>query len=477
MTSVENPKKWPVMAAVASGLFLATIDGSIVNISLPVIEKELNAPFALVQWVILGYLLVITTLMLAIGRLADMVGKKNLFLAGYIVFTLGSALCGLATTIQQLIGFRALQALGASSIMALATAIVTETFPSTERGKALGLTGSLVSIGLVAGPPIGGIILGNLSWHWIFLVNIPIGIIGSILVYRYIPAWKPHGGQHFDLAGGFTLFACLLCFLLGLTLGQQLGFNDPWVLLLLFSWACFLVVFILLERRAPEPMIDFSLFRNKLFSINLITGFMTFVCSAGIVLLMPFYLQNIMHLDPRKAGLLLTTVPIAMGTMAPLAGWLSDRFGTRPLAALGLIILTIGYFLVGTLTEETSVFGYLLRFLPVGIGMGIFQSPNNSAIMGESPREHLGVASGLLSLSRTVGQTTGIALVGTFWATRIVAMGWSGGDATSAPPSLQVTALNQTSLVIVVFLIFAVALSLWAVWKEKSPSKPVALES
>ncbi len=455
------------MAAVGSGLFLATIDGSIVNVSLPTLETELNAPFALIEWVVLAYLLIITSLMLTLGRLADMFGKKTIFLAGYIIFTVGSALCGLSSSAVMLIAFRALQAVGASMTMALGTAIITEAFPSHERGQALGISGTLVSIGLMAGAPLGGLILAILSWHWIFFVNIPVGLVGIYLVIRHIPDWKPPGGQRFDLPGAVSLFACLVSFLLGLSIGQDSSFSEPTVIWLLSASLILLVAFIIIELKSLHPMIDLTMFKEQLFSVNLVTGTMTFIGSAGIVLIAPFFLQNVLDYSPQKAGALLTIVPIAMGILAPVSGRMSDRYGTRALTVIGLAVAALGYLAVSTLTENTTAMGYLLRFLPVGIGMGIFQSPNNSAVMGAVPRHRLGVASGLLSISRTIGQVMGISLVGSFWATRIRIMGYGGGDATSAPAAIQAIALQQTVRGIVALLIIALGLSIWAYLKER----------
>ncbi len=467
--TTDTSRKWFVMAAVAMGMFLATIDGSIVNIALPVLERDLHTDFAVVQWVVLAYMLTIVTLMLSVGRLADMVGKKPLYLSGFVLFTLGSGMCGLASNITQLILFRIFQATGAVMMTALGTAIITEAFPPAERGKALGIGGSMVSIGLISGPTIGGLILGSLSWHWIFFVNLPIGLIGVWMVWRYVPQHRPPGGETFDFAGAICMFFSLLSFLLGLTLGQTDGFLTPVPIGLFVVSAASLLLFLHIERRARHPMIDLKIFQNKLFSVNLVTGFMTFVASAGSVLLMPFYLQNVLRYSPSSAGLLLATFPLGMGVSAPLAGWLSDRFGTRRLTVAGLLILLIGYVAVTTLNETTTALAYVLYFIPIGLGMGIFQSPNNSAVMGSAPRHRLGIASGLLSLTRTVGQTSGIAMLGAIWASCVGALGGlnAAKDATLAPAPIQVTALQQTMWFLVVLIGLALCLSIWALWKEK----------
>jgi EmrB/QacA subfamily drug resistance transporter len=451
------------MAAVAMGIFLATIDGSIVNVALPTLTRQFGTEFAVVEWVVLAYLLTVTTLMLSVGRLGDMIGKKPLYATGFVIFTAGSVLCGLSSTVYWLIGFRVLQAIGAAMMMALGMAIVTEAFPRSERGKALGISGSMVSVGIVVGPVLGGLLIGMLSWHWIFFVNLPVGIVGTLMVIRFVPSLKPEGGQRFDLLGAVMLFICLIALLMALTLGQQAGFADTRVLALLAGSIVFLVVFLIVERKVRDPMIDLQLFRNRLFNINLVTGLITFVSMSGTILLMPFYLENVLGYEPQAVGFLLAVVPIAVGITSPISGTLSDRFGTRPITVIGLSLLVLGFLATSTLSTETTSLGYVLRFLPIGIGIGVFQSPNNSAVMGAVPANRLGVASSLLSVTRTLGQTAGIAALGALWASRVAqrAGGVLPGGATSAPASAQVSALGDTFLVIVVVMGLALALASW----------------
>ncbi|MEJ2560488.1 MAG: MFS transporter [Anaerolineae bacterium] len=360
--------------------------------------------------------------------------------------------------------------MGAAMMMALGMAIVTEAFPPLERGKALGISGAMVSVGIVVGPVLGGILIDALSWHWIFFVNLPIGILGSLMVARFVPALKPAGGQRFDYLGAFTLFVSLMSLLLALTLGEQLGFGGTLIWLLFGNWLVLLAIFVASEWKSSQPMIDLRLFQNRLFSVNLTTGFISFVSMAGTIILMPFYLENVLGYDPRSVGLLLAIVPVALGIMAPISGSLSDRLGTRPITVIGLLVLLGGYYAVGTLTAQTTALGYVLRFLPVGVGMGIFQSPNNSAVMGAVPRTRLGVASGLLSITRTLGQTTGIAVLGALWAGRVAYHSGdvsSGVGTTSAPAAIQVAALHDTFFVIMILLALALMLGIWALVQER----------
>jgi EmrB/QacA subfamily drug resistance transporter len=472
VTEMDYDRKWYVMAAVGMGIFLATIDASIVNVALPTLVRELATDFATVQWVVLAYLLTLTTLMLGVGRLADMKGKKPIYALGFVIFTLGSVLAGFSASVQALIAFRVLQAVGAAMILALGSALVTEAFPPSERGMALGVSGSVVSIGIVLGPTLGGLLIEALSWHWIFFVNLPVGIVGTVMVLRFVPAIQPAGEQRFDLWGALTLFLSLISMLLGLTWGQQIGFGQARILALFAASAILMGLFVLIESRTRQPMIDLQLFRNALFSLGLVTGFLTFISIAGSIFLMPFYLENVLGYDPRQVGLLLAIVPIALGVTAPISGSLSDRFGTRPITVAGLAALALGYYALSSLDTTTSAAGYVLRFLPIGIGMGVFQSPNNSAIMGAAPRGRLGIVSGMLAITRTLGQTTGIAFLGAFWASstfRAAGRVFAAG-ATQAPAAAQVAGLQDTFLAVDGLILLALALAVWGLVRARQRS-------
>lgn len=467
-SSIYN-RKWFVMAAVAMSTFLSTVDGSIVNVALPTLVAELDTVFAVAQWVILAYLLTQATLMPSIGRLGDMWGKKRIYTGGIVVFTASSVLCALAPSVYWLIGFRLAQAVGSVMMLGLGMAIITEAFPPRERGKAIGLNGAFVSIGVVLGPTLGGIILSVASWHWIFLVNLPIGIAGAFLAWRYVPDKRPSGKQHFDFAGAALLFLSLLALLLGLTMGQQLRFSDPRILALFGAAAVFLSGFLWVEKRHEQPMLDLALLQQPQFSLSLLIGTLVFMGLAGTTLLLPFYLQNMRGFAPQQVGLMMALIPVFLGVAAPLSGSASDRYGTRLIASLGLFIMGAGYLVMSGFDQTTTLLLFALGTLPIGIGMGVFQSPNNSAVMGAAPPERLGVASGLLGLSRTLGQTAGIALFGALWAARVAAnLGETpAGGATAAPVPAQIAGLQDTFLVIMALAAAALALSVWGIRQEK----------
>jgi len=461
---VDYSRKWYVMSAVAMGVFLATIDGSIVNVALPTLTQALDADFASVQWVVLSYLLTVTILQAVVGRLADMHGRKLLYNSGFVVFTVGSFLCGLSPTVGWLIAARVLQGIGGAMTLALGLAIITDTFPAGERGRALGISGSIVSIGIVTGPALGGVIIEHLTWHWIFFVNVPVGILGTYLAWRYIPKTRPPGGQQFDMAGAATLCVFLLALLLGLTTGQRQGFTSPEALGLFILAAFFLATFIILERRHPQPIIPPSLFAVRLFRVNVFTGLLVFI-AMGVNVLIPFYLENALAYSVQQVGLLLAVVPVALGITAPLSGTLSDRVGSRPISALGLAVTTLAFVLIAGLTAETTALGFILRYMPLGIGVGLFQSPNNSAIMGSVPRERLGVASSLLAITRSLGQTVGFAVLGALWATLVFRAAGEilPGGAESGTPEEIAAGIHGTALVAagLVAVALVVALIAW----------------
>lgn len=465
----DTPRKWWVMLSVAMGVFLSTIDASIVQVALPTLEKQLDASFATVQWVVIAYLLVLSSLVLGVARLADMIGKKRIYLAGMTVFTTASVLCGLAPSVGLLIVFRVIQGVGAVMLQALGSAIVTETFPDEERGRALGIIGTVVSLGIILGPTLGGLLIGVVGWRAIFLVNLPVGITGFALVRRYVPDWRPLGGQRFDAAGAVLMGLTLVTLSLALTFAPETGWGNPRIIGLLAGSGGALALFVMVQARLAQPMIDLRLFRDALFSISLATGLLVFVAISGRIVL-PFYLELVKGYEPQQVGLFLTIIPIALGVVAPVSGLLSDRYGSRGIALAGLVVLVGACFAVSTITAETGTLGYIARLLPFGIGAGLFQSPNNSAIMGAAPREHLGVASGLLALSRNLGQVLGIPLLGAIFSSRVIATSGietSLDDLEGVPPVAIVDGLQGAFFAAALLIALGVVLAGYALWLDR----------
>lgn len=459
---IDYSRKWLVMLAVALGIFLATVDASIVNIALPTLVEELDTTFQVAPWVVISYLLTQAALTLAVGRLGDMLGKKWIYTAGFVVFTIASGLCGLSPTIGWLIGFRILQGVGAAMTLSLGLAILTEAFPAQERGRALGVGGSVVSLGIITGPTAGGYIIDVLSWQWIFFVNIPVGILGTLAAWRFVQALPAKGRQAFDLLGAVVLLVTLASLLLGLTIAQEAGFTDRFVLSLLGTAAVGTAVFIRVERTVTQPMVDLTVFENRAFTTSLVTGFFTFVAIAGVLILAPFYLEEVLGFETRVAGLLLAVSPLAITVLSPLSGYLSDRVGSRPITIVGLTILAVGYLLLTRLTAESTAWGFVGVIVPIAAGMAIFQSPNNSVIMGSVPHDRLGIASGLLAETRIVGQVTGIGVLTTIWATRTAAR------AAQAPlAEAQAAALGDVGIVTALLMVVALGVSGWGLAEER----------
>ena len=412
--------KWGAMLAIGIGMFMGALDMSIVNISLPTLMLQLNTEFVVVQWVIISYNLVMTSVMLGVARLGDMYDKKTLNIWGLILFTIGSLLCGFSPNVGWMIAFRVFQGVGAVILQALGMAIIVESVPPEERGRSIGILGGTSSIAFALGPAIGGIILGSIGWRWIFLFNVPFGIFAIWASFRFLPKIPSREkNQEFDALGAVMMFIALGCFALGMTLGQDQGFRENIVRLLLLIAFIGVVIFIYAEKKLTFPMIDLSLFKNITFCFNLMMGFIAFVTLSGFFL-MPFFLQFVRHYTPKQIGFIMMVTPVCVGIFSLISGNLSDRIGTQGLSITGLFIMATGCIAVSTLTPETGVAGYLLRLVPLAVGLGTFSTPNNSAIMGAAPPERLGVASGLLSLTRSLAQTAGMPIMGTVFSSTLL---------------------------------------------------------
>ena len=476
----QHSHKWLILVAVGSALLMGTIDGSIVNVALPSLTTDLHTKFYVVQWAVLSFLMGLTILLLMAGRLGDMIGKKRVFTLGLIVFVLASALCGLAPGIYWLIAFRFLQAVGSAMIVSLGVAIVTETWPRTEHGKAIGISAGLISLGAAAGPALGGFILHVLSWRWIFFVNIPVGLLSLVFVRIYVPELRPkEQTEKYDIGGALAIGVTMLSFVLAMTFTQTHGLFSGPVLGLLATFAVALGTFIWIESHAQHPMLDLSLFSNPGFGLSLLTGFATFVCISGILLIFPFYLQLVKRFDQQHIGLIMSVVPISLVILGPISGTLADRLGTRPVSLVGLATVFASYILMGRITALTTAAGFILLTLPNGMGMAIFQSPNNAAIMASAPRRRLGVANGMLSMSRTLGQLTGVSLMGAFFARRLHSYESGAVDVTMAGNSSIVRAMHDQAYLAAGIIAVGTTLVLWQArreWKRRQNGRADELE-
>ena len=411
-------RKWWVLLAVGIGTFMSALDTSVVNIVLPVVSRDFVSDVATIEWVVTIYLLVVSGLLLSFGRLGDLRGNKPIYVLGFVLFITGSALAGLAPNEFALIGFRAFQALGAAMIFANAPAILTKNFPAEQRGQALGLQGMMTYLGLTVGPSLGGWLTTQFGWRAVFYINIPVGLLALLLTQRVIPRDPPkENAERFDLVGAATFMTGLVLLLLALNQGNAWGWTSPLVLSILIIALFVLGIFIFVERRVQMPMLDLSLFRVRLFSAAAASAVLNYICLYSVLFLMPFYLIQGRGLSTGQAGLLLTAQPLVMAFAAPLSGTLSDRIGSRLPGTLGMAILAVGLFMLSRLGANSSQGEIVLGLGIVGLGTGMFVSPNSSALMGSAPRNRQGIAAGILATARNVGMVLGVGLAGAIFTT------------------------------------------------------------
>lgn len=403
-------KRYSILTAVMLGGIMGPIDASIINVSLPSIAQAFDVSIPIAQWVPMIYLLAISSLLLFYGRLGDMLGYRKVYLSGLVGFLIASGLCAFSSSIYWLIAFRAIQGLAAGMMMAVPYAIITTSFPPEERGKALGINAISISAGLAIGPSLGGFITALLGWRFVFLINIPIGIIGLLWGRHSIPESKGQPGR-IDVLGALLAFISLfsILFLINRSHSEGLAWLSPLLLAIAILAG---IGFIWTEKRTNQPMLHLALFRNVTFCFANLSALLNFMSQYVMVFLTPFYLQRVVHCAPNKLGLIMTSFPLAVMAVAPFSGSLSDRIGTRVLACSGASICAISLFFMAGLSSSANSKDVIWRMVLFGIGTGIFQSPNNSTVMGNVPREHLGVASGILATMRNIGMALGIAIGG-----------------------------------------------------------------
>ncbi|OMC72733.1 MFS transporter [Paenibacillus odorifer] len=406
-------KRWMILIVLNIFTFMSTLDGSIVNIALPELSKQLKLPMAQIEWVTTGYLMAICAAILFFGKLGDIVGKIRIFKIGTIVFVIGSMLCGLSVSLPALIASRVIQALGASMTMANSQGIVTDIFPATERGKALGFIGTFVSLGSIAGPSLGGIMVSTLGWEYIFWVNVPIGLIAIFFGWKVLPKDLTRVKSSIDVPGSLLFAVFIITLFAGLLLGQQLGYGNSLIVTSIIVAVVSFVAFIWMELRRKEPLLQLSLFKNPLFSLSILCGFLVFTANFCFNIIAPFYAQNMLNLSPFYAGFLLMLLPICMVVVAPMSGALSDKIGSEFLTFAGLVVMVIAQFGLAQLHVGSSVVLVGVWIAMLGIGSGLFQSPNNSLVMSKVPRTQLGSAGSVNSLVRNVGMVVGITIATT----------------------------------------------------------------
>lgn len=407
---ITGSKKWLILVITSISTFMATLDSSIVNIALPVISKDLKVSISQIQWVVTSYLLTISMLLLVWGKLSDLYGKKKIFSSGFIIFALGSGMCGLSHTLEFLVISRIVQAIGASAMMSLSQGIVTGTFPPEERGKALGFVGAMVALGNMTGPSLGGILLHFFNWQAIFFINVPIGIIGLIASAIVIPEiFEVQDVKYFDLKGTLLFSFGVLVLFLGLLFVQQGTIPTIYLIPAIIIAAAAFILFVFVEKKSINPLIDPALFKIHEFSYGLVAAYLSFIALISVLFFMPFYLENLLKLSALHASIIISVYPLTTAIVAPISGWLSDKLTYRPLTITGMAAATVSLLLLSTLHRNSPIWEILLLLCLLGFGIATFQSPNNSSVMGSVQRDQLGIAGGINALFRNLGLVSGAA--------------------------------------------------------------------
>jgi EmrB/QacA subfamily drug resistance transporter len=388
-----------------------------------------------VTWVGLSYLLVLVATVTAVGRFADMWGRKLLYVYGFVLFTLASVLCGLSPDLGALCGFRALQAVGAAMLQANSLAIIVLVVPTRALGRAIGLQGAAQALGLALGPSVGGLLLAVGGWRLIFFVNVPFGIFGAAAAILLVPRSRNLLARaRFDWSGLAIFFPAVAALLCAITFGAAEGWSSPLIVGLFVVAVVLGGVFVWHERRDRDPMLDLALFRSGQFSTGIVSGFGSYLVMFGVLLLVPFFLERGQGFGTARSGLELMAMPLAFGIVAPFAGRLADHVGARPLTVSGMALVAVGLAVMAGVRPDTP--GFLALLAALGVGMGLFTSPNNASIMGAAPDQQAGMASGVLNMTRGTGTALGLAVTGSVF----VAAGGDSGGSASAQHAFSVTA-------------------------------------
>lgn len=399
-----------VLLAVMAGAILGPIDASVVNVVLPTLAASLGASLAAVQWVPMAYLLTIGSLVLPFGRLGDLRGPRKVFLSGLLGFVAASALCAAAPTVEALVAARVLQGVASAALTSVPLAILTAAYPPDERGKAIGFFAASISVGLAVGPSLGGLLAAAFGWRAAFLVNLPLGLLAFSFARRLLPEVPVRPGR-LDLPGAAAALAALATFLLFVNRAQQEGLSTRTAPLLLAAVAA-AVLFVRRERATPEPMVAPSLLATRRVSLGAAAAVLNFVAQYVVVFLTPFLLARLLGAGPGRVGLVLTAFPLAVLCVAPFAGALSDRVGSARPATAGALVSAAACLLLATMPASAGAADVAVRLAFFGVGTGLFQSPNNSSVMGSAPKAHLGVVGSLLGVARTLGMVLGVAAAG-----------------------------------------------------------------
>ncbi|MES2070166.1 MAG: MFS transporter [Pseudomonadota bacterium] len=446
--------RW-ALASLSLSMLLSSLGTSIANVGLPTLAQAFSASFQQVQWVVLAYLLAITTLIVSVGRLGDLIGRRRLLLAGIFLFTLASVLCGLAPTLWLLIAARAAQGLGAAIMMALTMAFVGETVPKEKTGSAMGLLGTMSAIGTALGPSLGGALIAGLGWPAIFFVNLPLGLLTLLLAYRYLPLDRQGpktDSARFDHVGTLLLALTLAAYALAMTMGR--GSFGPLNMALLSAAIFGGGLFVLAETRAASPLIRLSMFRDPALSASLATSMLVSTVMMATLVVGPFYLSRALGLDAAQVGIVMSIGPIVSALSGVLAGRIVDRLGAPFMVIVGLVEMVAGAFALSVLPAMFGIAGYIAAIVVLTPGYQLFQAANNTAVMADIRLNQRGVISGMLNLARNLGLVTGASVMGA-----VFALGAATANMMTARPEAVATGMRITFAVAAVLIIVALAIA------------------
>lgn len=429
--------KWLVLMTVVMGTFMVTLDAGMISVSYPALVSSLNTDASTVLWVNVSYYLISTGILLTLGWIGDVTGRRSIFIMGFLVFALGLVFSSLSQGVIQLILSRLVQGVGHSMILATGLAILAKTFPASERGKAIGIDGAMVGLGLGIGPMVGGVILDTLGWQATFYTRIPLSLAGVALGWFFLPDdRRPAGRLRVDYLGAATLFASMAAFLLMVNQGGRLGFGSPIAVSMAALTVAMVPAFVLVERRTHQPVIDLSLFKNGQFRAGLLVQIFHFLAAGATGFLLSFYLIDALGYSASKAGLFLTLLYSMRLFFSPFSGWLTDRLGYRLPSAVGIALLAIGILVLSRLGAEANPWLLAISLAIAGTGSALFEPSNSSAIMGAAGHDRLGTASASVATGRQLAMSTGMA-----WSAAVFTMrekahlgGLPGQNAPTPPP-------------------------------------------
>ncbi|MBM4446264.1 MAG: MFS transporter [Chloroflexi bacterium] len=435
--SKGSSRQWLILLLISLASFMGALDATIVNISLPTISKYFHCDVATVSWVAMAYLLVLSSTLITFGRVADIRGYKKIYVAGFAIFTLGSLLCGLSSTIYLLIGFRVLQGIGAAMLQAIGGAMIVRYLPGKIRGTAFGVLTTFAAVGLAAGTPLGGFISQFYSWHWIFFINVPVGIIAIILGIVVLPRdTRGFRKGQFDMSGACLLLVALVSFIFFLNMGNNVGWLSWLILISIIISVATWAGFIFNEKRTQFPLIDLNFFRDKNFAMTVTIALLILLVGQGSWYAFPFYFELEKGFATNIAGLILLVPTIFMMVCGPIAGFLSDRIGSRPICILGSAVLITAFLMFAIMGTKTELYYIIIALALEGIGIGLIMPANFNLIMGMSAKGGEGVMNSLVTTMRNVGAVMGIAVFTLIFLSVIASEGIlpAGITAHSLPP-------------------------------------------